>query len=177
MPGAPDPVLGSQLLTHAIAVVVSLAAVVTAVLFREQFEHMNRRTLAAAAVYGTSALAVWLLARVVTDALVGSFSGPLVATIGVVGLGFILLAVLFLGFSRLYARHGLLVPLLGLFAITELVWWAFLHVRGETDALGMFVMFAPLFAASVLALSAVEYAARTLWNRLGRRSDGSRSPT
>ncbi|MFC7201926.1 hypothetical protein ACFQJC_00210 [Haloferax namakaokahaiae] len=177
MPGTPDPVLGSQFVTHAIAVAVSLVSVATVVLLRERFEHVNGRSLALGALYGSTAIAVWYLARVVTDALADSFSGPLGATIGVVALGFVLLVALFLGVARLYATRGLIVPLLALFAITELVWWSFLHVRAETDALGMFVMLAPFFAAGVLVLAALEYIARRLWKRLGRGGDSSRSPT
>lgn len=177
MPGTPDPVLGSEVLTHGIAVAVGLFLVASVVLIRSRTSRVRRSATLLGIGYAFVTLAVWFGSRVVTDAFPSGFIEDLPAAAGFLVFSAFTLAGFVVAVAWLYARHGLVAPLIGLFGITELVWWAFLHVRGETDALGMFIMFGPLLMLIVLLFAGLEYAGRRLWKRFGRSGDGSRSPT
>ncbi|WP_416841174.1 hypothetical protein [Haloferax sp. DFSO52] len=170
MPGTPDPVLGSQILTHAFASAVGLVLVGVAYVYRERIARDRLLPAVVGVGYATATLAVWAAARVVTDAMRDTgFTENLLATAGILVFSFLLLAGFVYGTARLYARYGLVVPLIGLFGVTELVWWAFLHVRGESDALGMFVFFGPMFVAIVLLVTGIEYVARRVWAGRGQK--------
>ncbi|AHZ23926.1 hypothetical protein E6P09_12290 [Haloferax mediterranei ATCC 33500] len=174
MPGSPDPVLGNWLLTHVVAVVAALATVGVVYATRTRSARGYLTSLLLGAGYATATLAVWTAARLVTGAFPSGFENPVTAA-GFLGLVFLLLAGFVVVAALLFARFGLVIPLIGLFGITELVWWAFLHVRGETDALGMFLIFGPLFLVLLVAVSVVEYAGRRLWSRFGNGGGSGRS--
>ncbi|KAB1188225.1 MULTISPECIES: hypothetical protein [Haloferax] len=149
MPGTPDPVLGSQLATHVVASAVGLVLV--------------------GVVYATATLAVWYAARAVTDTFPPAVTENPTAVVGVLVFSSLVLTGFVYGTARLFGRRGLVVPLVGLFLVTELVWWAFLHVRGESDALGMFVFFGPMFVAVVLLVTGIEYVAQRMWPGRGQK--------
>lgn len=168
MPGTPDPVLGSGVLTHVVASAVGLVLVVVVYATRTRIARTRLLPALIGVVYAAATLAVWVAARVVTDAFPSGFvEDPLAAT-GFLAFSFLVLTGFVVATARLYARRGLVAPLVGLFGVTELVWWAFLHVRGETDALGMFVMFGPALMLLVLLTGGVEYVGRRGWKRLTR---------
>ena len=173
MPGTPDPVLGSQILTHAVASAVGLLLVSVVYATRERIARGWVTPLLIGVGYAAATLSVWTAVRVVADAFPSGFVEYPVEATGFVVAAFVVLVVQFASLATLYARRGLVVPLVGLFGVTELVWWAFLHVRGETDALGMFVFFGPMFLGVVLLFSGMEYVVRRVWN--GRVRGGSRS--
>lgn len=173
MPGSPDPVLGSQLLTHGVASAVGLALVAAVYAARRRIAGDRLSAALVGAGYAAATLAVWAAVRAVTDAVPSGVVEDLPAALAVLTFSFLLLTGFVLATARLYARLGLLVPLVGLFVVTELVWWAFLHVRGETDALGMFIVFGPVLVVAVLVASGVEYVGRRGWDRFVRR--GGRS--
>ncbi|WP_410767211.1 hypothetical protein [Haloferax sp. DFSO60] len=177
MPGTPDPVLGSEVLTHAVASAVGLVLVADVYASRKRIARDRLLPALVGIVYAVTTLAVWAASRAVTDAFPSGVSENPTTVVGVLVFSLLVLTGFVFGTARLYARYGLLVPLVGLFGVTELVWWAFLHVRGESDALGMFVFFGPLFLILVFLVAGVEYAIRTLWKRFGRGGDSSRSPT
>ncbi|KAB1194027.1 hypothetical protein GJR96_11500 [Haloferax sp. MBLA0076] len=168
MPGTPDPVLGSGVLTHAVASAVGLVLVAVVYAARTRIARNRLASATIGVVFATATLAVWVAARVVTDAFPSGFvEDPLAAT-GFLAFSFLVLAGFVVVTARLYACRGLVVPLVGLFGVTELVWWAFLHVRGETDALGMFIFFGPALMVLVLLAGGIEYVGRQVWKRLTR---------
>ncbi|WP_411966717.1 hypothetical protein [Haloferax sp. YSSS75] len=169
MPGTPDPVLGSQLLTHAVASAVGIVLVGVVYAARERIASERLLPAVLGAVFAAATLAVWGVARVVTDAFPPGVTENPTAMGGVLVFSLLVLAGFVYATARLYARYGLVVPLVGLFGVTELVWWAFLHVRGESDALGMFVFFGPMFVAVVLLVTGIEYIVRRVWAGRGQK--------
>ncbi|ELZ77381.1 hypothetical protein C455_13630 [Haloferax larsenii JCM 13917] len=173
MPGTPDPVLGSQVLTHIVASVTGLVVVAVVYATRRRLAHDWRPLALLGFGYATVTLSVWTVARLATDALPSGIVDDPVAATGFLAFSFTVLAGFVVAAARLYASRGLLVPLVGLFGVTELVWWSFLHVRGETDALGMFALFGPVLVIVLFLAAGTEYAVRTLWNRAARGGDRS----
>lgn len=160
MPGTPDPVLGSSLLTHAVGALAGVVAVLIAVRYRDD---ASPRTFAAVggAVFATLALLLWFVVRVATDEF-AQLSIPSLPTFAAIVLasGAVLFAHTALCLY-LYGRAGYLSPLLVLFGATEFVVWVFLHVRGETDPIGLYwLLFGPLVVGVALALAGVEYGVR-----------------
>lgn len=165
--------LGSQLLTYTLASVTSLVLVAVVYATRRRIARSWVPLALLGFGYATVTLSVWAVARLATDALPsGIIEDPLSAA-GFIAFSFAVLAGFVVVAAGLYARRGLLVPLVGLFGFTELVWWSFLHVRGETDALGMFALFGPVLVVALLLAAVFEYVARTLWNRATRGGDRS----
>lgn len=165
--------LGSQLLTYTVASVTSLVLVAVVYATRRRLAHDWRPLALLGFGYATVTLSVWAVARLATDALPSGIVDDPVAATGFLAFSFAILAGFVVAAARLYASRGLLVPLVGLFGFTELVWWAFLHVRGETDALGIFVPLGPAMAAVVFLATVFEYVVRMLWNRATRGGDRS----
>ncbi|KAB1196039.1 MULTISPECIES: hypothetical protein [Haloferax] len=173
MPGTPDPVLGSQIATHAVASAVGF--VLVAVVYVNQKRIARDRLLPAllGVVYATATLTVWAIARALTDTFPPAVTENPTAVVGILVFSLLVLTGFVYGTARLYTRYGLVVPLVGLFLVTELVWWSFLHVRGESDALGMFVFFGPVFVILVFVVTGIEYVGRRLWNRATRGRERS----
>lgn len=162
MPGTPDPVLGSSLPTHAVGVLAGVAVALLAVRYRDA---APPRTVAlvGGALYAAAALLLWFLVRVA----VGEFarlslpSPPAFAAV-VLATGAALFAHTALS-VYLHARWRYLTPLVVLFGATEFVAWLFLHVRGETDPVGLYwLVFGPAVLAALLALAGAEYGVRTV---------------
>ncbi|AKU08880.1 MULTISPECIES: hypothetical protein [Haloferax] len=175
MPGSPDPVLGNWLLTHVVAVAAALTTVGVVYATRARSARGSLIPALLGGGYAVATLAVWTAARLATDAFPSGFVEDSLAAAGFVGFSFLLLAGFVVVAALLFARRGLVAPLVGLFGVTELVWWAFLHVRGETDALGMFLIVGPALLALLLVAAGVEYAGRWGWRRFVR--GGGRSTT
>jgi hypothetical protein len=174
MPGTPDPVFGSQILTHIVSSAVGLVLVTVVYTTRRRIARSRLRPARIGVGYAAATLAVWFAVRVVTDAFPSGFVTNPTGAAGILAFSFLLLTMFVVATARLYARRGLVVPLVSLFGVTELVWWAFLHVRGETNALGMFVFFGPMLLAVVLLLAGIEYVGRRMWGTSVR--GGGRSP-
>ncbi|MFK5604724.1 MULTISPECIES: hypothetical protein [Haloferax] len=175
MPGSPDPVLGNWLLTHIVAVAAALGTVAVVYATRARSARSFLTPALVGGGYALATLAVWTAARLVTDAFPsGLVEDPLTAA-GFLGVSFLLLAGFVAVSALLFARRGLVAPLVGLFGVTELVWWAFLHVRGETDALGMFLIFGPVLLVLLVVAAGVEFAGRWGWRRFVRQSGRSAS--
>ncbi|GGC42425.1 hypothetical protein [Haloferax sulfurifontis] len=175
MPGSPDPVLGDWLLTHVVAVAAALGTVGAVYATRTRGDRESLTPALLGGGYALATLAVWAAARLVTDAFPSGFVEDPLTSAGFLGFSFLLLAGFVAVSALLFARRGLVAPLVGLFGVTELVWWAFLHVRGETDALGMFLIFGPALLVLLLVAAGVEFAGRWGWRRFVR--GGGRSPT
>ncbi|MFC7128053.1 hypothetical protein [Haloferax chudinovii] len=173
MPGSPDPVLGDWLLTHAVAVAAAVATVGVVYATRARSARGSLTPALLGGGYALATLAVWTVARLVTDAFPSELVADPLTAAGLLGFSFLLLAGFVVVAALLFARRGLVAPLVGLFGVTELVWWAFLHVRGETDPLGMFLLVGPALLVLLLVAAGVEYAGRWVRRRFVR--DGGRS--
>ncbi|WP_135830155.1 hypothetical protein [Halorussus halobius] len=165
MPGTPDPVLGSRLLTFGVAGVVGLAAALApVVLSRALGDSTHRPELVAVGgglAYALVCVGAWAGARLAADAFVsGMVADPLTLV------GWTLAGVLALGAQAAvpyycYARWGLVVPLAALFGATVLVLVAFLGVRGESDPLALYALFfGPAVAAGTCVLALAEFGVR-----------------
>lgn len=154
MPGTPDPVLGSDALTFAAAVALGALAASAPFLLRRRFGSPGRFAATAGFAYGTLYVSLWAGARLVADA----FDAPGVAPFALASLA--LLAAQAGVPYYLAARFRLYGPLLGLFATSVLVGYAFLRVRGESDPVGLYVLFAPVVLAGCSLLGLAELGGR-----------------
>ena len=165
MPGTPDPVLGSRLLTVGVGSVVGLAAALVPVaLSRALGESTLRPSLVAVGgglAYALLCVGAWAGARLATDTFVsGMVADPLTLA------GWTLAGVLALGAQAgvpyyLHARWGLVVPLAALFGATVLVLVAFLGVRGESDPLALYALFfGPMVVVGTCVLALAEVGVR-----------------
>lgn len=169
MPGTPDPVLGSDALTFAVA--CAAAALVASVPFalRDRLPVSTRLAIGGGLGYGAFCLGTWAGARYYADAFVTSlFDRPEFLV------GLLLVSVVVLGAHAaipyyLYARWYLVAPLVGLFAITTLLVDVFLRVRGESDPLGLYVLFfGPVVVVGLCVLGSLEVGVRRLLARARR---------
>ncbi|QLG29763.1 hypothetical protein HUG10_19355 (plasmid) [Halorarum halophilum] len=161
MPGTPDPVLGSEAVTFAVA--CAGAAFVTALppALRTRLPTARRLALVVGAVSTLLGLGAWAGARLVADAFEPSlFEDPL-AFVGLLAVAALALAAQGALPAYLSARWRLYTPLAGLFALTTVPLFAFLRVRGESDPLALWALFfAPLGIVAVLLLALGEVGVR-----------------
>ncbi|UPW00225.1 hypothetical protein M0R88_17150 [Halorussus gelatinilyticus] len=161
MPGSPDPVLGSDALTLAVA--CALAALVAAAPygFRGSLPRPAVLAVGGGAVYACLCLAVWALARLVTVGLpAAAVERP--ATLAVVLLlnGFVIALQVAIPYYA-YARWRFVAPLAGAFAATVAVLVLFLNVNGETDPVGLYpFVFGPPLVVAICVLALAEGAVR-----------------
>ena len=161
MPGSPDPVLGSDPLTIAVAAFVAGAFAVLPAVFRNRFGEPRGLALAGGLAYAVVCLSAWAGARFVTDAFAaGMTADP--ATFG----AWLLVGALVLGAQAAvpyycFARWRLVAPLAGLFVVTVLVLPPFLSVRGESDPLALYALiFGPILVGLTGLVALAEYAVR-----------------
>ena len=161
MPGTPDPVLGNDALTFAVACAVGVFVAAAPVVLRKSLPRHTVLAFYGGLAYASLCLAAWAGARVVTDAFVDGMT----ADAGTF-LGWTLVAAVILGAQAgvpyyLYARWRLVVPLAALFVVTVLILPPFLSVRGESDPLGLYViLFGPLLVGGTCLVGLVEFAVR-----------------
>ncbi|SFR42525.1 hypothetical protein [Halogeometricum limi] len=162
MPGTPDPVLGSSLLTHVVAGLVAGGAVLLALHYRSRTTP-RRLALAGGTAYAVAAILLWGVVRVATNEFaqlaipsLPTFAAVVLAS-GLVVFAHTALALYF------HARFGYLTPLVVLFGATAFLVWVFLHVRGESDPIGLYwLLFGPAILTALLVLAGVEYGVRLL---------------
>ncbi|WP_128475771.1 hypothetical protein [Halorussus pelagicus] len=161
MPGTPDPVLGSDALTFAVACAVGALVAAAPYGFRELLPRSRVVAVGGGLAYAVVCLGAWVGARLATDAFVaGMTADPLTA------LGWVLAGAIILGAQAAipyygYARWRLVVPLAALFAVTALILPPFLSVRGESDPLSLYViLFGPLSVAATALVGVTELAVR-----------------
>ncbi|MFC7166963.1 hypothetical protein [Halospeciosus flavus] len=168
MPGTPDPVLGSDALTFAVAAALGIVATTVPIALEreDRLPEPWRLALGGGVVSALGHLTLWSLARDLANPLaLFAPSRPLLV-------GFVVLAVLVLGAQTAipwycYARWRLRIPLVVLFGATTLVVDSFLHVHGETDPLGLYTLFfGPVLVVSLGILATAEL--------LGRKARKSR---
>lgn len=165
MPGTPDPVLGSTLLTVVASLLASLVVVAFAYRARDA---TDPRTLALAGggSYAVAAVTLWAAVRVAT----GTFALVSGSWQSLAGLALVTALVVLVHTSLalyLRARWNYLTPLAVLAATTYLLSWLFLHVRGETDPIGLYwILAGPSVLVGIVALAAVEYAVRAAVGRV-----------
>ena len=161
MPGTPDPVLGNDALTLAVACAVGVLVAAAPLVLQESLPRNTVFAFYGGLAYAVLGLAAWAGARVVTDAFVDSMT----ADVGIF-LGWTLAAALVLGAQAgipyyFYARWRLVVPLAVLFVVTVLILPLFLGVRGESDPLALYVIFfGPMLVGGTCLVGLVEFAVR-----------------
>ena len=171
MAGTPDPALGSSTVTAAVACLVALAVTVTPLVLAARDRLPSPRRLAAVGglAYALVCLGSWAGARLLTDAFVRSMVADHLVLAGFLLLGALVLTVQAAIPLYLYASERLYAPLAALFAVTVLVQWVFLRVRGESDPLGLYALFfGPLVAAALLVVGVAEVGVRRAVAAVGR---------
>ncbi|WP_132060394.1 hypothetical protein [Halorussus amylolyticus] len=163
MPGTPDPVLGSDALTLAVACASGALATAVPHVLRERLPAPSRVALVGGLGYAAACLAAWAGARFATGAW--ATATPRIWAL-VISAGVVVLSAQAAIPYYLYARWRLVGPLAGLFAVTTLVVDIFLHVRGETDPLGLYALFfGPVVVVTIGVLGAVELGVRRFVSR------------
>jgi len=157
MPGTPDPVLGSDALTLAVACAAGALAASVPVARRERLPAPRAFALAGGFAYAAVSLGVWAGARFATD----SFAiAPPDVWAGVVAIGAAVLAAHAAVPYYAYARWRLVAPLAGLFGATVLILSLFLRVGGESDPLAIYLFFGVAVVAGLCLLAVVEAGVR-----------------
>ncbi|WP_276301276.1 hypothetical protein [Halorussus lipolyticus] len=161
MPGTPDPVLGSDALTLAVACFVGALVATVPYGFRESLPRPALLAVGGGAVYAVFCLAVWAGARLATVGFPPA-AADRPATLAVV----VVLNALVIGAQvavpyYLYARFRFVAPLVGAFAATVAVLVLFLGVGGETDPIALYpLLFGPLLVAAICLLGLAEFGVR-----------------
>jgi len=144
MPGTPDPALGSEALTLAVACAAGALVASVPVALRERLSAPLTLALAGGLAYAAISLGAWAGARIATDTF-PTASARVWLLVGAAS------AIVLIGHAAIpyyaYARWRLVAPLAGLFAATVLVFSVFLRVGGESDPLAIY----PFFGAAVVA--------------------------
>lgn len=160
MPGTPDPVLGSDALTFAIACATSALVASLPYVLRDRLPTPSRFALGGGIGYALLCLGAWAGARFATDAFANATPRlwALVVSVGVVVLGAHAAVPYYI-----FARWKVVAPLAGLFAATTLVLDVFLRVRGESDPLALYVLFfGPIVVVGLCVLGSLEIGVRRL---------------
>jgi len=171
MAGTPDPALGSSALTVAVACVVALAVTATPLILvaRDRLPSPRRLAAVGGLAYALVCLGSWAGARLLTDAFVRSMVEDPPVLAGVLLAGAAVLTLQAAIPLYLYASERLYAPLAALFAVTVLVEWAFLRVRGESDPLGLYALFfGPFVVAGLLVVGGAEVGVRRAVAAAGR---------
>lgn len=166
MPGAPDPVLGSDALTAGVAAGIGALVAALPYTLREALRARRSLALAGGLAYAALCLGIWAAARFVTGSFAGSlFEDPALFVV-LLAAGTIVLGLQAAVPFYLLARWGALAPLAGLFGLTALVTYLFFHVRGESDPLGLYALvFGPPLVVGLAAVGLAEVGARRLVGR------------
>ncbi|WP_134670512.1 hypothetical protein [Halorussus marinus] len=159
MPGTPDPALGSEALTVAIACGAGAFAAAMPFAVRERLPAPWAFAVGGGLAYAAVSLGVWAGARFVTDLFPTATARVWLLVGGAT-------AVVLVGHAAIpyyaYARWGLVAPLAGLFGATALVWYLFLRVGGESDPLAIYPFFGAAVVAGLCVLALVEAGVRRL---------------
>ncbi|USZ67988.1 hypothetical protein NGM10_14790 [Halorussus salilacus] len=161
MPGTPDPVVGSDAATFAVACGVGALAASLPYAFRGRLAAPRRVALGGGVASAALGLGAWAGARFATNSFAPSLLGSPEHFLGLLAWSALVLGAQAGLALYLFARWGLAVPLAELLAGTTLVLYAFLRVRGESDPLALYALFfGPLFVAGMLAASLAELGVR-----------------
>jgi len=171
VPGTPDPVLGSDALTLAVALLGAAVVVAVPVLLarRDRLPSPPWSALAAGAAYGIGFTLLWA-------SVLAVFRPVDVPTSGY---GLIALALVVVGLQAAipvysYARRRLVLPLVALLPLTVLVFWLTLHVGGESDGYLLYTVLGGVYVLpGLLALAGLELGGRELWRRVENGSADS----
>lgn len=160
MPGTPDPVLGSDALTFAVACATGALVASLPYVIRDRLPTSSRFAIGGGLGYAALCLGAWAGARFATSTFANAT--PRLWTL-VVAVGALVLGAHAAIPYYLYARWHVVAPLAGLFAVTTLVVDVFLHVRGESDPLGLYALFfGPIVVVGLCVLGSLEIGARRL---------------
>lgn len=162
--GSPDPVLGSDQVTLVVSLALAVLVVATFLAVdRDRDGITGRVAVALGAGYATLCIGVWAGARIVAPVpLLERGIGALLVLFLIAGLPLCLQAAIP---ARLYGRNRLVTPLGWLVFVTTLLLTALLGVRGESDPLGLYVVFFPHVVAGYALLGGGEWVLRTLGAR------------
>lgn len=165
MPGSPDPVLGSEPLTVAAAALLAAVVVGVAVLSRDRLPNPPLVAVAGGLAYGIGCVTLWAGVRAAT----GAFASSIVENPGVLAV-LVVVGTLAIALQAaipvyLYVSRGIVAPMVALFLATTLVAYLFLRVRGESDPLGLYVLFSPAVISAVSVLGGLELGVRYLSDR------------
>lgn len=161
MPGTPHPVLGSDGTTLLLSFLLAFITIFAPVATIRQSSRSDRVAVVGSIGYALAAIVAWFgVRRVFYHHVVDPGVDPTLFAL-IVGIGVLTLTVQSALPLLLYARRRYLTPLLGLFAVTVLIYYAFLRVGGESDPLGLYAFaFGPLIIAALGVLAAIEAAVR-----------------
>lgn len=156
MPGNPEPVLGSEVLTLGVAFAGAVLLVSLLYTFLEKLPAPIPFALGGGLSYAVICLGIWAGVRYVGDAFANFGSRASFA-------GWVLLGALVLGAQAavalyLYAQQNLLTPLAGLVVLTTVVIFLFLRIGGETDPLALYALFiGPLMIGLLCVIALGEF--------------------
>jgi hypothetical protein len=161
MPGTPDPVLGSDALSLAVACFVGALVAAVPYGFRESLPRPGVLAVGGGLAYAVVCLAAWALARIATIGVPfqASEQSGLIAVL-------LALNVLVIGSQvaipyYLYASYRFVSPLAGAFVATVFVLTVFLGVGGETDPIVLYpVLFGPILVVGIALLAFAEFCIR-----------------
>jgi hypothetical protein len=169
MPGTPDPVLGSDALTFAVALLGAAVVVGFLVLLerRGRLHEPHWSALAVGAAYGIGSTLLWAGVLAVFAPRLLPDSGAWLVALAPVVVG-LQAAVPVYG----YARWRLVAPMAALVPLTMLVFWLVLRVGGESDGYLLYVFLGSAYALpGLLVLTGIELGARELRRRLANDPD------
>ena len=165
MPGTPDPVLGSDALTLAVAALGGVAVVGLLVLFERGDSLLGSHggVLAAGTGYGIGFTLLWAGVLVAFRPHLLPDSGYWLVALAPVVVG-LQAAIPLYG----YARWRLVLPIVALGPLTALVFWLVLRVGGESDGYLLYVFLGSAYALpGLLVLTGIELGVRELRARSG----------
>ncbi|WP_435358932.1 hypothetical protein [Haloarchaeobius sp. DFWS5] len=159
MPGTPEPSLGSQRANASTAAVLTVALLLPAVLLRDAAPAVPL-ALGIGLLYAVVLLAVWAAARYVADDFVWDLRDDPRWPVALVSTAWVVLGLQAAIPAYGYVRWGLVVPLLVLALVTWFLTNVFLGVRGESDPIGLYVLYGPMVTVGLLVLGGLELVAR-----------------
>jgi len=157
MPGTPEPVLGSEALTLAVACAAGALAASVPYALRERPLAPRTFAIVGGLAYAAISLGAWAGARVAT----GLFPTATPRSWLLFGAATVIVLVAHAAIPyHAYARWRLVAPLAGLFGATVLVFRVFLRVGGESDPLAIYPFFGAAVVVGLCLLALVEVAVR-----------------
>ena len=179
MPGTPDPVLGSDAVTLAVAAAAAVPVGLLPLLVRRRLTTGRRTTaLLGGAAYGGLCSLLWVLVRLVAAPRLLPDSPLETLWLAVISAAVVGLQAVVAGY--LHDRFRLRLPLAGLYGLTMLVLFTCLRVGGESPGYLLYLFAVPFAVIGLSLLGALELGGRRLKNdggdgpergRIGERSD------
>ena len=170
MPGTPDPVLGSDALTLAVALLGAVAVVAVLVLLDRHDSLLEPRwsALVAGVTYGVGFTLLWAGVLAVFRPHLLPDSGAWLVALAPVVVG-LQAAVPVYG----YVRWRLVLPMVALLPLTALVFWLTLRVGGESDGYLIYTVFSGVYTLpGLLVLAGIELGVKELRRRIADETGG-----